>query len=140
MPGCRFRIGIVWAFLPKTFGRLPLLTLSSPMTYKIAAYASAALLLLALADWPYGFYTFLRIAVCITSVFGAIRAFSTDTSGWGVTLAAIAILFNPVIPVYLSQAAWAPIDVVCAGLVGVSPHHVSVGGETPTDSSTASHP
>jgi len=110
------------------------------MAYKIAAYASAALLLLALGNWPYGFYTFLRIAVCITAVFGAMRAFSTDSTGWGVALAAIGILFNPVIPVYLSQAAWAPIDVVCAGVVGVSSHYVTVEQGTSTDSSTTSHP
>lgn len=109
------------------------------MTYQIAAYGSAALLLLALGDWPYGFYTFLRIAVCITAVFGAAEAFSTDLAGWGVTLAAIAILFNPVIPVYLSQPTWAPIDVFCAGLVGISPHYVTVDGENSADSSTASH-
>lgn len=110
------------------------------MPYKIAAYGSAALLLLAVGDWPYGFYTFLRIAVCITAVFGAVQAFSTDQAGWGVTLAAIAILFNPVIPVYLSQATWAPIDVVCAGLVGTSPHYIAADGGASTASSTTSNP
>ena len=110
------------------------------MSYRIASYASAGLLLLALGDWPYGFYTFLRIGVSATAFVGALQAFSNELAGWGVVLSGIAILFNPLIPIYLSQAAWAPIDVVCAGVIGVSPHHVIVGEESSAGSTTDPQP
>lgn len=92
------------------------------MTYKIASYCCATLLLFALGNWTYGFYTFLRIAVCLTAAAGAFQALSADRSGWGIALSAVAILFNPIIPVYLDRATWAPIDVVCAGILVVSGH------------------
>jgi hypothetical protein len=57
--------------------------------YRTVAYASAALLLAAIWDWPYGFYTFLRIAVSVTTAYGAARAFSNDEARWGVILSAI---------------------------------------------------
>lgn len=95
------------------------------MTYKIASYGSSVLLLLALGNWPYGFYTFLRIAVCLTAAFGTVQALSMEKSGWGVALITIAILFNPIIPVYLAQATWAPIDVASAGILAVSGHFIN---------------
>lgn len=87
--------------------------------YKTAALVSAGLLLAALGDWPYGYYTFLRIAVCLTAVFGAVRSIY-EGSQWWIVLLGIAILFNPVIPVYLDQSAWAPIDVLSAGIMAIS--------------------
>lgn len=48
------------------------------------------------------------------------EALVTDSTGWVVVLGAIAILFNPIIPIYLGRGVWAPIDVISAGLMAVS--------------------
>lgn len=44
------------------------------MSYKTIARTAAALCVLALAEMPYGYYTFLRIAVCGAAGYGAVLA------------------------------------------------------------------
>lgn len=83
-------------------------------TYKLTSFAAAGLLLAALADLPYGYYTFLCIVVCVVAAVGAYRLFQTGAGVLGLILAAIAVLFNPLIPVHLDRATWAPIDIVSA--------------------------
>ena len=73
----------------------------------------AGALLLALLPWPYSYYTLLRFVVCGAAAYLAYRDFE-DTqraSAWVFVLGALAVLFNPLIPVYLSREMWAPIDV-----------------------------
>lgn len=96
--------------------------------YRTAALVSAGLLLTALGDWPYGFYTFLRIAVCLTAVLGAVQSISEE-SQWWIVLLGIAILFNPFIPIYLDQSTWAPIDVISAGVLVISGFAVGPDGK-----------
>ncbi len=79
--------------------------------FGIARLVAAAMLVLALADLPYGYYTLLRIAVCAVGAYGAYLAYSAGRHGWTWTFGAIAVLFNPIIPVYLDRETWAPIDV-----------------------------
>lgn len=77
----------------------------------------AGLLLLAVAPLPYGYYTFLRIAVTAGAVAVAWASFQrTGTvSGWVVGMGLIAALFNPIIPVHLTREIWLPINLVAAG-------------------------
>lgn len=88
--------------------------------YTIARVIAAALLLLALADLPYGFYTLLRIIVCAVGAYGAYLAYSLERPVWTWTLGAIAVLFNPIIPIYLERETWAPIDVGVAVVLLIS--------------------
>lgn len=84
--------------------------------------AAAALLVLALADLPYGYYSFLRLAVTVAAVWIAVEAARSSAVGWAVAAGAVAVLFNPVFPIWLSKSAWAPLDLLsaavllCAGL------------------------
>lgn len=73
-----------------------------------------AMLLGALGSWPYGYYTLLRIVVCIGAGFFAAVAYSTDKQWILWPCVAVAILFNPLLPVHLSRDIWAVIDFVCA--------------------------
>jgi hypothetical protein len=79
-------------------------------------YICAVLLLIGTANLPIGYYTFLRIAVTAGAVWVLIDEFRLDKktgSFWIFVL--IAILFNPIIPVYLhSKVLWTIIDVVAA--------------------------
>jgi hypothetical protein len=64
---------------------------------------------------PYGFYTLLRLVVTITAGLVAYGWLQRDRgSVVPFAFGGIAILFNPLIPVHLSRAAWAPIDLVVA--------------------------
>lgn len=77
---------------------------------------AAALLLIGIAKLPYGYYQFLRIETTIVAAFFAYTAFTTAKAVgfWTLLFAAVAILFNPIIPIYLSKDAWMVIDGVVA--------------------------
>lgn len=79
----------------------------------------ASLLFLGLADLPNGYFTFLRIVVTISSVAVVVTEFKNGLNFWVITFGLIAILFNPLIPVYLNdKSAWMPIDII-SGIIFV---------------------
>ncbi|NDA64534.1 MAG: hypothetical protein EBX50_21270 [Chitinophagia bacterium] len=73
----------------------------------------AALLIIGMADLPIGYYTLLRIVVTIGAVAVFVTEFENGINFWVITFGLIAILFNPLIPVYLNdKSAWMPIDII----------------------------
>lgn len=77
-----------------------------------------ALLLLAILPWPYGFYNLLRLAVCAVSAWLAYEQWKHDNaaSGWMVALSAVALLYNPVIPIHLTREIWIVLNLISAGV------------------------
>lgn len=80
----------------------------------IPAIIAAAMLLLALAPWPYGYYQLLRFVVCGVSVYIASMAYQWQRFWATYLFGFIALLFNPLIPIHLTREIWQPIDVICA--------------------------
>jgi hypothetical protein len=80
----------------------------------------AALLVAALIPWPYGYYVFLRLIVAGCAAFLAYWSYQrTDRmNAWAVTMTAVAILFNPLIPVHLNRELWALLDLAGAAVFG----------------------
>jgi hypothetical protein len=76
--------------------------------------AGAVLSLIALANMPYGYYTFDRVALTALAVVMAVIAVRNQVPGWIWGLAPIALLWNPAFPVHLDRATWAPLNVVAA--------------------------
>lgn len=73
----------------------------------------AALLFIGIADLPIGYYTFLRIVVTIGAVAAVLTEFENGLNIWVIIFGLIAIIFNPLIPVYLNdKSAWMPIDII----------------------------
>jgi hypothetical protein len=73
----------------------------------------AGLLFVGLIDLPIGYYTLLRIVVTIGSVAVVITEFENRLNIWVITFGLIAILFNPLIPIYLNdKSIWMPIDII----------------------------
>ena len=75
----------------------------------------AAFLFLGIADLPIGYYTFLRIVVFISSCLIAIGSYAQDDEiNFGVILfAVIALLFNPICPIYLrDKEVWSVLDAI----------------------------
>jgi len=72
------------------------------------------MLLLALADWPYGYYQLLRFVVCAVSIYIAVMAYNWQKTWVTCLLGFIAVLFNPLISIHLSRELWQPIDLICA--------------------------
>ncbi len=74
------------------------------------------LLLLAVFPMPYDYYIFLRLVVFVSGLFLAYIFYEQKVVEWAICLSGVALLFNPVFPIYLSREIWIPIDVVSAGL------------------------
>ncbi len=60
----------------------------------------------------YGFYTLMRFTITITSIFIALKY--KDKHAISLIYWAIAIIFNPLIPVYLDKVIWKIIDFIIA--------------------------
>ncbi len=62
---------------------------------------------------PYGYYTLTRIAVCgFAGLFAFIAwAESLASRVWAVVFGLVAVLFNPIVPIYLTRATWFDLDI-----------------------------
>lgn len=86
----------------------------------------AALLLLALLNLPIGYYTFLRIVITIGALVVVVTELKFGVNFWVITFGLIAVIFNPIIPIYLyDKALWAPIDVIAAILFGLKAFNIN---------------
>lgn len=78
---------------------------------KILASVCIVLLIGALiGGWPYIFYKVLRIVVFTVAIFLCYIAGKSNQSPWIVMFGIIALIFNPVFPVYLRRNMWMLID------------------------------
>ena len=89
------------------------LKMSKDNKKNILLAVSATILLIALLDgWSYGFFTLIRFIVSISCVYVAIMALHEGKEFLVWVLGFIAILFNPIIPVYLDREIWIVIDII----------------------------
>jgi hypothetical protein len=74
------------------------------------------MLLIVLLPLPIGFYALLRLVVCAAAAYLAVEDYRARNAAgvWSVVLAGVALLFNPLAPLFLSREQWAPIDVLGA--------------------------
>ncbi len=83
---------------------------------KIALLVSALMLCAAvLPNIPYGYYGYLRLVVCAACIYAAvILRGREDLKAHFIPFAILALLFNPVAPVFLSREFWILIDISTA--------------------------
>ena len=79
-------------------------------------YIIALILAIAVLPMPYGYYTIVRLATTLVSVIYCIQYLSKDKVNTVYLFGFIAILFNPLIPIYLEKEIWVFIDIIAAGL------------------------
>jgi hypothetical protein len=84
---------------------------------RVVYWSACILSAVAVFPLPYGFYTFLRLVVTGSAVLAALELNGNRNSVW-VFFAGIAILFNPIFPIFLSKATWFFIDLGVAGAFG----------------------
>jgi hypothetical protein len=74
----------------------------------------AVILFISIAELPYGFYTFMRIAVPLLSVIYLFFAYmiKEEFSLMLIPNIIIVILWNPIFPIYLDKETWVVIDAV----------------------------
>jgi len=78
----------------------------------------AVLLLLCLADMPYGFYELVRFAAAAAFAYLSYDYFKAKKDGMGFTFAGLALLFQPFLKISLGRTIWNIVDVIVAvGLI-----------------------
>lgn len=83
---------------------------------KVALLISGLMLCLAVVPvWPYGYYSLLRLTVCGSCAYAA-YFFRKDAARQKhfIPLVFLAIVFNPLSPVYLERIYWLAIDLGAA--------------------------
>ena len=63
---------------------------------------------------PYGYFTLLRIICTGCFAYLTYKCIDEEIKVWGWIFAFMAILFNPIIPIYLSRGTWGVIDSITA--------------------------
>tara|TARA_B100000809_G_C14727702_1_gene383777 strand:+ start:243 stop:521 length:279 start_codon:yes stop_codon:yes gene_type:complete len=76
----------------------------------------AVLLCLGVLSFPYGYYTLLRIIVTIAAIINAYNFLEESNMEKVYLFGFLAILFNPLIPIYLGKELWILIDLAAAGI------------------------
>jgi len=82
------------------------------MNFKAGRLIAAGLLFLGILELPYGYYIFLRIVICIISCITAYLSYESEKKSLIWIFGIIAILFNPIVPIYLDKDVWVIIDFI----------------------------
>lgn len=86
-----------------------------------AIVISASLLLLAMIEGlPYGFFTLLRLVVFGTTIYLSWLAYKSERQTWTWVFGFIAVVYNPLIPLYFSRDLWVVIDLLVAVFLVIS--------------------
>lgn len=83
---------------------------------RLALLGASVMLVLALLDWPYGYYIFLRWVVTGTAILLAFAAYALKHLTWPAVGVIVAVLFNPLVPVHLDRDTWFFIDLGVAAI------------------------
>lgn len=69
-------------------------------------------LIVGILPWPYVYYVLLRVAVCGGCTWLVHKALQAKDSNRAWFMGGIAVLFNPIFPIFLSRSVWRAIDLV----------------------------
>lgn len=103
------------------------------MNFTVVQMIAATLLIVALADHPYDYYTILRFVVCPVAAYGAMRAHRFSQVKWSWTFGIVAVLFNPIFVVHLQRSTWRCIDAAVAVLFVVAIFVVRSSSKSPKE-------
>jgi len=81
-----------------------------------ALVAAGFLLLAASSLWPYAFYVLLRVTVCAIGLYLARTSFLAGKTMWVWVFGAVAVVFNPILPMRMHRSDWSTLNVIAAGI------------------------
>lgn len=84
------------------------------------------LLLIGIAQLPYGYYIFLRLVITAIGIYMIFVCSSANSYGWAWVFGIVAILFNPLIPIHLEKDVWIFFDIIVAILLIISIFSVKI--------------
>ena len=85
--------------------------------------AVIALMVAVIPVWPYFFYQTLKLVVFGASAFSVFLYHIEKNKKWMLIMIGIAIVFNPINPLYFGHFLWSIADIVVALLFFKSPKH-----------------
>ncbi len=80
----------------------------------VVANVAGTSLLVAIFPLPYGYYNLLRLLIFVSGLFLVYQLNKNNYNNWSIATIILVILFNPLVPVFLSRELWLPIDLVGA--------------------------
>lgn len=87
------------------------------MNMKSLSLLVGAATLLAILPWPYSYYQALRLVVFTTSIILGFNFYKLRYNATAVLFGLVALLFNPISPIYLSRSVWLWIDLIVGALL-----------------------
>lgn len=80
----------------------------------ILTFVASGMLFFALSSGlPYGYFTLMRFVVCAVGIYIAMKMYEENKESlWVRAFGFVAVLFNPIFPVYLERTQWEMIDLV----------------------------
>jgi uncharacterized membrane protein YccC len=86
-------------------------------TLSIVSFIAAGLALVAIADWPYGFYMLLRLVVTAAACAAAFAFWEPRRPALLVLAVGLGLLFQPLVKVAFEKDVWRVLDVGAAVLL-----------------------
>lgn len=83
---------------------------------KIVIFITAGFLFFGILPLPYGYYTLLRLVVCGVFAWAAFISFEKNKAVLPWIFVVLALIFNPIIKIYLQKEVWVIIN-LCSGLL-----------------------
>ena len=74
------------------------------------------LLLIALLPLPYFYYQLLRIVVTVVASIYAYKFYEDNQMAWVLVFGIIALIWNPIFPIYMDKSVWIVLDIIGAGI------------------------
>lgn len=85
--------------------------------------ATIVLLVAVIPVWPYFFYQALKLVVFGSAAFSVYLYHKEKNKRWMLIMIGIAIVFNPINPLYFGHFIWSVVDIVAAILFFKSPKY-----------------
>src|ERR1043165_2270403 len=82
--------------------------------FTLARLAAAGMLVWALSRHLIGYYTILRLVVCVVCIAGLWLAIQWKQVGWAFPFGALALLFHPLVTLRITRPTWNYIDIAVA--------------------------
>ena len=74
------------------------------------------LLLFAVLPLPYVYYQLLRIVVTLIAAVNAYKFYEDNQMAWVLVFGIIALIWNPIFPIYMDKSVWIILDLIGAGI------------------------
>ena len=74
--------------------------------------------------WPYFFYQALKVIIFGAAAFSIYLYYKEKNKKWTLIMIGIAVIFNPINPLYFGHFLWSVADLIVAWLFYSSPKHI----------------